>query len=152
MASEGNLLLYRRAGTGLPRRELREFAGQLSARVTGGRTFTCMLTDDRELIRLNRMFLGNDYPTDVLSFPSGGGASLGELAISVERAQDQAEEHGHSAVDEIRILMLHGVLHLLGMDHESDRGAMARAERRWRREFDLPAGLIERTRQPGSLK
>jgi probable rRNA maturation factor len=139
-------MLYRRAGTGLPRRELRAFADQLRDGVAGGRPFTCMITDDRELARLNRMFLGREYPTDVLSFPAGGPGILGEVAISVERAREQAEEHGHDPVDEIRILMLHGVLHLLGMDHEHDRGAMARAEKRWRQQFGLPVGLIERTR------
>ena len=105
-----------------------------------------MITDDRELARLNRLFLGKDYPTDVLSFPSAGPGPIGELAISVDRAREQAEEHGHEASDEIRILMLHGVLHLLGMDHDHDRGAMGRAEKRWRQEFGLPAGLIERTK------
>lgn len=145
MAEDGNLLLYRRAGTGLDKKELRKFAGELSERVAGGRYFTCMLTDDRELARLNRMFLGNTYATDVLSFPSESGSGLGDMAISVERAQDQADEYGHSADDEIRILMLHGLLHLLGMDHEKDRGVMARAEKRWRRELRLPGGLIERS-------
>jgi probable rRNA maturation factor len=115
--------------------------------VTTGRPFTCLLTDDRELLRLNRMFLGKAHPTDVLSFPSGIGAALGELAISVDRAREQAEEHGHSLAEELKILMLHGVLHLLGFDHEADRGTMARAERRWREQFGLRTGLIERSRQ-----
>jgi probable rRNA maturation factor len=146
MPSDGSLILYRRAGSGLPKRELRAFANQLRDTVTGGRPFTCMITDDRELKRLNRMFLGKDYPTDVLSFPGGGPGLIGELAISIERAREQAEEYEHDHVDEVRILMLHGVLHLLGMDHDSDRGAMARAEKKWRREFGLPVGLIERNR------
>ncbi len=146
MPSDGNLILYRRAGSGLPRRELRAFADRLQDTLTGGRPFTCMITDDRELERLNRMFLGKDYPTDVLSFPSAGPGLIGELAISVDRAREQAQEHGHEDADEIRILMLHGVLHLLGMDHENDRGAMARAEKRWRQEFGLPVGLIERSK------
>ena len=146
MSPDGNQILYRRAGSGLPKRELREFAEQLRDMLTGGRPFTCLITDDRELERLNRMFLGKDYPTDVLSFPAEGPGAIGELAISVERARQQAEEHGHSPTDEIRILMLHGVLHLLGMNHENDRGAMARAEKRWRQEFGLPAALIERSR------
>ena len=146
MPADGNLILYRRAGTGLPKRELRTFADRLRDTLTGGRPFTCMITDDRELERLNRMFLGKDYPTDVLSFPAGGSGLIGELAISVERAREQADAYGHDHADEIRILMLHGVLHLLGMDHEHDRGAMARAEKRWRQEFGLPVGLIERSR------
>ena len=146
MSSDGSLILYRRAGSGLPKRELRAFANQLRDTVTGGRPFTCMITNDRELQRLNRMFLGKAYPTDVLSFPAGATGLIGELAISTERAREQAEEHGHDHADEIKILMLHGVLHLLGLDHESDRGAMARAEKKWRREFGLPVGLIERNR------
>jgi probable rRNA maturation factor len=146
MSSDDNLLLYRRAGAGLSRRDLREFSLELSRRLTDGRTFMCLVTDDRELRRLNRMFLGKDYATDVLSFPSGGAGSLGEIAISVERAREQAGEHGHTVEDEIKILMLHGVLHLLGLDHESDRGTMSRVEKRWRTEFGLPVGLIERSR------
>jgi probable rRNA maturation factor len=146
MSCDDTSLLYRRAGSGLPKRDLREFANQLCKKVTGGRPFTCLFTDDRELQRLNRMFLGNDYATDVLSFPSGDAVSLGDVAISVARATEQAAEHGHTAEDELRILMLHGVLHLLGHDHEADRGAMARLEKRWRRELGLPHGLIERSR------
>lgn len=146
MSSGGSTLLYRRAGSGLPRRDLRIFADQLSSQVAGGRTFTCLLTDDRELERLNRSFLGNDYATDVLSFPSGDSCSLGDIAISVQRAQEQAAALGHETADELKVLMLHGLLHLLGYDHERDRGAMARLETRWRREFRLPEGLIERSR------
>lgn len=145
--SEGdNSVLFRRAGAGLPRRELREFAAALRVRVAGGCGFTCLVTDDRELQRLNRTFLGKDYPTDVLSFPSGDGVSLGDIAISADRAREQAREFGHGVAEEIKILMLHGVLHLAGMDHETDRGAMARAEKRWRAELGLPSGLIERSR------
>jgi probable rRNA maturation factor len=123
------------------------FAKTLIEEVTAGRFFECLISDDRELQRLNRSFLGHDYPTDVLSFPSGlSGGFAGEIAISANRAADQAVEFGHSAGEEIKILMLHGVLHLLGMDHEKDRGAMAREERRWRKKFDLPVTLIERVR------
>ncbi len=115
--------------------------------VAGGRPFCCLLTDDRELRRLNRQFLGKDYPTDVLSFPEPGpDGFLGEMAISVERAREQAAEFGHRLDEEIRILMLHGLLHLMGMDHANDRGRMARAETRWSKRLGLPAGLIERAR------
>ena len=106
-----------------------------------------MITDDRELRRLNREFLQNDYPTDVLSFPSETpDGDLGEIAISSGRAAVQASEYGHSITQEIQILMLHGVLHLMGMDHEADAGEMSRAEKRWRKQFHLPNGLIERVR------
>ncbi len=128
------------------KRSIREFARLLYERVAGGRGFDCLLTSDEELRRLNRDFLQHDYPTDVLSFPSGTKSGpLGELAISLERAADQAREFGHSTLDEIRILLLHGVLHLIGLDHERDAGRMLRVERKWRAEFDLPETLISRS-------
>ncbi len=131
----------------LSRASLKRFAALLENRVVRGR-FTCLFTSDAELQRLNRDFLGHDYPTDVLSFPSPGpDGFLGEMAISVERAREQAREFGHSLDNELRILMLHGALHLSGMDHERDRGRMARAERRLRTELGLPTGLIERVRR-----
>lgn len=140
-------MLYRRAPARLDRRALAEFAARLGREVAGGRRFTCLVTDDRELRRLNRTFLGRDRPTDVLSFPSGGGEFLGEMAISAERAAEQARDFSHPVEQEIKILMLHGLLHLTGLDHERDRGRMARAERRWREALGLAAGLIERTRR-----
>src|SRR5512138_1927198 len=112
-------LIFLRVPLGLPRRGMREFAAEIRASVAGGARFTCLLTDDRELHRLNREFLGKDYPTDVLAFPEPGpDGFLGELAISVERAREQALMLGHTLEEEVRILMLHGVLHLTGMDHE----------------------------------
>ena len=146
MSPEGSTVLFQRVPRTLPRAAVRSFAKQLAGEVAGGRAFTCLLTDDRELHRLNREFLGKDKPTDVLSFPSLSD-DLGELAISVDRAAEQAESYGHDTLSEVKILMLHGLLHLLGMDHEKDRGAMARAEKQWRRELGLPAGLIERVRK-----
>jgi len=139
------LVLFRRAPSGLDRRAIEAFAYELRSRVTGGREFRCLITGDAALQRLNRRFLGKDRPTDVLSFPAGPGTrELGELAISAQRAREQAREFGHGLEDEIRILMLHGVLHLTGMDHERDHGAMARAEIAWRKKLRLSAGLIER--------
>lgn len=142
------MVLMRRAPSGLRRGPLEAFAHQLRERVTAGRWFQCLITDDGELQRLNRQFLGKDYPADVLSFPAAENAEtlagLGEIAISYQRAREQAGEFGHSMRDEIRILMLHGVLHLMGMDHERDRGAMARTEAAWRNRLGLPTGLIER--------
>jgi probable rRNA maturation factor len=143
-----SLVLFRGAPVGLPRKDLREFAGQLQREITGFRGFTCLITDDRELQRLNREFLQKDYPTDVLSFPSAGPeGDLGDIAISADRAAAQASEFGHTIAQEIQILMLHGVLHLMGMDHEADSGAMSRVEKRWRKQLNLPSGLIERARK-----
>jgi probable rRNA maturation factor len=147
--------------SGEDKHSIREFARLLAERVAGGRGFDCLLTGDEDLTRLNRDFLHHDYPTDVLSFPSGmKSGPLGELAVSLERAAAQAREFGHSTVDEVRILLLHGVLHLMGMDHERDSGRMARVERKWRAEFDLPENLIARSQPhkmtrggaPGRLK
>jgi probable rRNA maturation factor len=139
------LVLFRRTPSTLNRGALERFAQSLRARITHGRNFRCLITTDAELQRLNRRFLDRNYPTDVLSFPAIEGAGeLGELAISTQRATEQAREFGHALDQEVRILMLHGVLHLTGMDHERDGGAMARAELNWRKKLGLPAGLIER--------
>src|SRR5437588_10635192 len=103
--------------TPLGKRLLQQFARELSLNLANGATFTCVLASDRALRRLNREYLGRDYATDVLSFPSGESAFLGDLAISIDRAEQQARAFKHKLLDEIRILMLHGVLHLLGYDH-----------------------------------
>jgi len=144
-SSDDHIVLFRRAPAELDRRALECFARTLCEQVSRGAAFTCLIAGDSDLRRLNRDFLGQDYATDVLSFPALPGAGqLGDLAISAARARRQAAEFGHSVEDEIRILMLHGLLHLLGMDHQTDRGEMRRAESRWRRKLTLPNGLIER--------
>lgn len=136
--------------TAAERNALKNFAIDLTGQVAQGRTFTCLITGDKELRKLNHDFLGHDYATDVLSFPSED-VGLGDLAVSVERAEQQARDFGHSRVDEIRVLMLHGLLHLLGHDHERDRGEMARAERKWRSFFLLPVTLINRAPQTAEV-
>ena len=135
-------LIFEHPSRGIRRRDLKAFFTDVTARLCEGEV-TCLVTTDAELRRLNRTFCKKDYPTDVLSFPSGPAA--GELAISLDRAQAQAQELGHTLEEELRILILHGTLHLTGMDHESDQGEMAAAETRWRKRLKLPAGLIERT-------
>jgi probable rRNA maturation factor len=146
------LITYRRKPATLDTESLENFAAVLRDRVARGRGFHCRITNDAELRSLNAQFLGRDYPTDVLSFPlafnSDGHDSIGDIAISIERAGAQAREHGHTPDEELRILMLHGVLHLLGMDHETDNGRMRATETRWRRKLGLPAGLIERENNP----
>jgi rRNA maturation RNase YbeY len=111
-----------------------------------------LLTTDAALRKLNRNFRGKDQATDVLSFPQfqGIGAEeiAGDLAISVPTALRQAVEQGHSLSTEIKILILHGLLHLAGYDHEADNGKMARRERLLRARLNLPQGLIERAEDP----
>jgi probable rRNA maturation factor len=155
MSPEGSTVTFRRIPQSVRRgleRTLPRFAETLEHTLAKGRPFDCLITTDSELRRLNRDFRGQDAVTDVLSFPASGpwlptpGPRLGDLAISLPRAHVQAREFGHGLEREIRILMLHGVLHLLGMDHETDGGRMARAEKRWRTLLGLPNGLIERVR------
>ena len=127
---------------------IRKYASQLNMDVASGRGFDCLLTNDAHLRALNLQFRGNDYSTDVLSFPSGAvRGAAGELAISIERAAAQARQFGHSTLVEIRILMLHGVLHLIGHDHEQDSGEMRQLERAWRMAHGLPSGLIGRRKK-----
>ena len=159
MSGPASTVLFRRIRRRLNRARVRALARRMTLEVAGGRPFTCLLTGDAELRRLNRDFRGRDYPTDVLSFPassvglqacgrprSSPAEPLGDIAISLPRAAAQARRQGHPLEDEIGILMLHGLLHLLGYDHQRDRGRMARAEARWRKALGLPAGLTERGR------
>jgi probable rRNA maturation factor len=105
-----------------------------------------LLTSDAEIKRLNKAFRGKNKATDVLSFPAPAEAEgvAGDLAVSLDTAAQQAVEHGHSLRDEVRILLLHGLLHLAGEDHETDAGEMAARERELRKQLKLPVGLIER--------
>ena len=110
-----------------------------------------LLTSNRELRALNSRFRGKDRPTDVLSFPPLFGlvnAFAGDVAISAEMAAQNARLLGHSPAEEVKILALHGMLHLAGYDHERDHGEMARTEERLRKLLRLPAGLIDRSREP----
>src|SRR5437879_6299103 len=141
MSSDDSTLLFRHPSRRLRRAELRQFLSELARRLAHGREVTCLITTDQDLRALNRKFRGENYAANVLSFPSEEG---GEIAISLDRAAAQAAEHGHSLEAEVRILMLHGLLHLTGMDHQADGGEMAGAEARWRKRLGLPSGLIER--------
>ena len=119
-----------------------------------------LLADDATLRRLNRTFLGKDKATDVLSFPAAvttvffgdpqAPELAGDLAISLEMATRQAARFGHSLRDEVRVLLLHGLLHLAGFDHERDMGEMAARELELRQQLGLPASLIARSSKPGA--
>ena len=114
-----------------------------------------LVASSRDLHSLNRRFRGLDKPTDVLSFAplANNRKFAADLAVSADIAARNARLLGHPAAAEIKILVLHGLLHLAGYDHESDRGEMARKEERLRRQLGLPVALIARSpsdsRQPG---
>lgn len=105
-----------------------------------------LLTSDAEIKRLNKAFRGKNKATDVLSFPAPEEAEdmAGDIAISLETALRQANQHSHSLRDELRVLMLHGLLHIDGEDHEADAGEMAEREAELRTQLRLPSSLIER--------
>lgn len=121
---------------------VRWISGLLAAVAPEAESFTARFTSDREMRRLNRTYRGKDYPTDVLSFPGEAtpdGRHLGDVVISVPVARRHAEERGHPPEHEIRLLLLHGILHCLGHDHETDDGTMERLEEELRAEW-LPEG------------
>ena len=105
-----------------------------------------LITSSRKLRSLNRRFRHKDKATDVLSFPSNTATEdfVGDIAISLDIAFDNAHRLGHAVADELKVLILHGILHLAGHDHEADNGKMARLENLLRKELALPTGLIDR--------
>jgi probable rRNA maturation factor len=120
-----------------------------AARLTG--RVNVLVTDNTQMRSLNQQFRKKNETTDVLSFPSESTpngnskrAFAGEIAISTEIAVQNAAELGHASATEVKILALHGILHLAGYDHERDNGEMARKEATLRRELGLPSSLTER--------
>ena len=116
---------------------------------------TVALVSDTRMRALNRRFRGKNCATDVLSFPAEPGhprsilksqfpSHLGDIVIATGVASRQARTAGHKPSEELRILALHGLLHLLGYDHERDNGQMARVERRLRHKGGLREALTER--------
>lgn len=138
-------------------RTLARFLGRAQAAVRLPGRVSVLLTTDAAIRRMNRQFRGYDKPTDVLSFPTEAlirkqEKLAGDLAISVPTARRQGTACGHSLSTELKVLILHGLLHLAGYDHESDAGQMARRERRLRAHLGLPQGLIERSESDPALK
>jgi probable rRNA maturation factor len=128
----------------ISRRELSLFTAKARRAIGLDGELSVRITSARELQELNRRFRRKNKPTDVLSFPSAVGAG-GDIAIAREIAAANAATLGHSVTTELKILILHGLLHLAGFDHESDNGEMTARESELRQEFGLPFGLIERT-------
>jgi probable rRNA maturation factor len=147
-------LLIRYRGAAVDWKTFRQFISRMARELTGI-PFTVAIVSDKAIRRLNLNFRKKDAATDVLSFPSEAAKSrqttgarhddgLGDVVISAPTAARSAREHGWSLDQELRALALHGVLHLMGYDHETDRGQMARAERNWGRRLRLPQTLIAR--------
>ncbi len=128
----------------ISQRELNLFTTQARRAIGLDGHLSVRITSARELQELNRRFRRKDKPTDVLSFPSSFGPG-GDIAIAREIAASNASALGHSLATELKILILHGLLHLAGYDHESDHGEMTLRESQLRQELGLPFGLIERT-------
>jgi probable rRNA maturation factor len=127
-------------------RQVEAFLATLSQAEAPGREVAVLVASDAFVRQANARFRGKKGSTDVLSFPDGEDGRLGDILISASRAQRQAQQYGHSVEDEVKTLVLHGFLHLLGYDHDTDSGRMRAKERRLRRKLGLPSGLIERAR------
>jgi probable rRNA maturation factor len=139
------VIIFEKAMDGVSGPGLERFVqrAQKQARTAG--EVDILIAGDRRLRELNRRFRRKDKPTDVLSFPRSAGQPGGDIAISANHARRSARRFGHSLAAELKILILHGMLHLAGHDHSADQGQMARLEARLRRRLNLPASLIERT-------
>ncbi len=108
-----------------------------------------LIINNDEIQEYNKLYRGFDKPTDVLSFPLVNieGAPLGSILISVDKAKEASKQYGHSLEDEIVLLFIHGLLHLLGYDHENDEGQMRQKEEELIERFGLPKSLIVRTEE-----
>lgn len=150
-------MILQKTTSGLSEASLSRFVlrARRAARLHG--RVNLLVTSSRTMRALNARFRGKDTPTDVLSFPAGGMTEkrkrnlAGEIAISAEIAAQNAVRLGHSVAAEVKVLALHGLLHLAGMDHERDNGQMARREAALRRALRLPVALTERTQERTSL-
>ena len=161
------MVVFQRRVPGLSKLALERFVvrARLAAGLKG--MVDILVTSSSEMKALNRRFRGKDKATDVLSFPAEAHdvreqdsarkhddarkQFAGEIAISAEIATQNARDIGHTTGEEVKILVLHGLLHLRGSDHERDNGQMARRENQLRGRLGLPSGLIERT-QPANRR
>ena len=125
------------------------------AEVLSTKEVELIITDDATIQKLNAEHRGKDKPTDVLSFPMEApfteqsifGMPLGSIIIAESFVKEKAAEFGHTVQDELSLLFIHGMLHLLGFDHETDDGEMRKREKELIKEFDLPNSLIVRTEE-----
>lgn len=143
------MIIFEKPVKGVSTATLQRFVG-LAQRLTGvSGEVGVLIAGNQRLQELNRRFRRKNKPTDVLSFPHAAG---GDIAISAEIARANALRYGHPETAELKILILHGMLHLAGHDHETDHGRMARLEARLRVRLKLPASLIDRTGSASAAK
>ena len=147
-----HVVIARKKLNGVTEQALSRFANR-ARRASGlDGTVEILLTGNDEMRSLNRQFRRKNKPTDVLSFPSVDvNGAAGDIAISLDIAAENAERLGHPLAAELKVLILHGMLHLAGYDHETDKGRMARKEHKLRMELKLPDSLIARY-QPRARK
>src|SRR5690349_10748069 len=134
------MVILRKPVPGLTETGLSRFAARAGRAVKLKGSVNVLITSNRELRSLNRRFRGKDRATDVLSFPAEFGLArdfAGDVAISAEIASENAQRLGHAPSLEIKVLVLHGLLHLAGYDHDKDKGEMARKEQRLRKTLGL---------------
>lgn len=146
----GKLVILRKRVAGLNPSLVERFVRRARQELRMRGTVNVLLTGSAEMRTLNRQFRHKDKATDVLSFPALEAGrtpvrAAGELAISLDIARENATHLGHSLAEEVKILVLHGILHLAGFDHERDNGEMAREESRLRKKLKLNVSLIERS-------
>ena len=143
------MVVFQKRVPDLTELELARFVARVRRAAALKGTVDVLVTSNAEMKSLNRRFRGKDKPTDVLSFPRASDdprkGFAGEIAISAEIAAQNAWTLGHSPAQELKILVLHAILHLRGYDHERDRGQMAARETRLRAQLGLLTGLIDRT-------
>jgi probable rRNA maturation factor len=146
------LIIARRKLSTSLQRSLQTFAARAQKATALQGEVAILLTDNAEIQQLNRDFRGKNKPTDVLSFPSDGEGIAGDIAISLDIAEQNGDALGHGTLTELQVLVLHGMLHLAGHDHETDNGEMATLEQKLREKLGLEHGLIERTHEKGLAK
>lgn len=147
-----NLIILKKKLAGVSERSLTSFLNRARKAAGVKGQVQVLITSSEELRDLNRRFRRKDKATDVLSFPAIVDGEAGDIAISADIASEYAYELGHSLEEELRILILHGVLHLAGHDHESDKGEMEALESELRDKLKLPSALIERTTKSAKKK
>ena len=120
---------------------------EMIADILTNKEIELLIVNNEEIQKLNKEYRGINKPTDVLSFPLADTpqAPLGSIVISIDKAKEAAAEYGHTLDEEIALLFIHGLLHLLGYDHETDTGQMRQKEQELIEQLNLPKSLIIRT-------